>query len=142
MDTIFKKIIDREIPAEIVYEDDVVLVFLDNNPVHPGHTLVVPKAHCTNALDAPPETLAHMMRVGQRVAQAIKHELRADGVNLIMNNGAASGQEVFHAHLHVVPRYENDSSYSKPNKRPYEPGEAERVQETLRSALSTSTPSS
>ena len=118
-DTIFQKIIKREIPATIVYEDDVVVAFLDNNPVHPGHTLVVPRQPVVNMFDADPEIIAHMARVAQKITQILKVVVAADGVNLHMNNGEAAGQEVFHAHMHVVPRYTNDGSYQKPNRNDY-----------------------
>jgi histidine triad (HIT) family protein len=114
METIFSKIIAREIPADIVYEDEVVLAFLDISPVNYGHTLVIPKEPFVNVFDAKPETLSHMMKIGQKIAQTLKVAGLADGVNLIMNNGAEAGQEVFHAHLHVVPRLDGDGAYQKP----------------------------
>ena len=120
MSTIFSKIINREIPATIVYEDELVVAFLDASPVHPGHTLVVPREPFVNILDGDPDTLAHMIQVAQRIAQALLQVVKADGVNLHMNNGAAAGQEVFHAHMHIVPRYENDESYQKPRRRNYD----------------------
>ncbi len=114
MDSIFTKIIRREIPAEIVYEDDVVLAFLDINPVNHGHTLVVPKVPFQNIFDGTPDTLGHMMKVGQKIGQALLNSKLADGVNIIMNNGAAAQQEVWHAHLHIVPRKDNDNAYQHP----------------------------
>ncbi len=120
MDSIFIKIINREVPATIVYEDELVVAFLDASPVHPGHTLVVPKEPFVNMFDGDPETLAHMVKVAQRLAQALQVVVKADGINLHMNNGAAAGQEVFHAHMHVVPRYEGDKSYQKPRKQSYD----------------------
>lgn len=114
MTTIFSKIINREIPAAIIYEDDVVLAFLDITPVNKGHSLVIPKQPFVNIFDGNPEVLAHMMKVGQKIAQVLKSEGLAEGVNLIMNNGEEAGQEVFHSHLHVVPRLKNDGSYEKP----------------------------
>lgn len=118
MSTIFSKIIAREIPAHIVYEDDQVLAFLDNQPVHLGHTLVIPKMEHINVFDLPPELFAHMASIGQKVAHAVRDITDADGVNLYMNNGEAAGQEVFHAHLHVVPRFLNDKSYTAPVRDP------------------------
>ena len=118
--TIFTRIINREIPATIVYEDDMVVAFLDNSPVHPGHTLIVPREPVVNMFDAQPETIAHMARVAQTIAKALQDVVHADGVNLHMNNGAAAGQEIFHAHMHVVPRYDNDESYQKPLRRSYD----------------------
>lgn len=112
--TIFDKIINRDIPAHIVYEDSLVVAFLDNNPNNLGHTLVVPKQACVNIFDGPPDTIAHMMNVGQKIGQALVSTPLATGINLIMNNGADAGQEVFHAHLHVVPRLPDDHVFQKP----------------------------
>jgi len=115
MENIFLKIISREIPAHIVYEDDLVIAFLDILPVNHGHTLIVPKKHFVNILDGDPDTLAHMMKVAQKIAKAVVTELKADGFNLIVNNGEAGGQEVMHSHFHVVPRYLGDNAYQKPS---------------------------
>jgi histidine triad (HIT) family protein len=135
MTTIFTRIIEREIPAHIIYEDDVVMAFLDIHPIQPGHTLVVPKVPFVNAFDGHEDTLAHMMRIGARIANAQKHHVPCDGVNLIMNNGEAAGQEVFHAHLHVIPRMMHDGAFVKPNRTEYTAPEAVRIQELLASAL-------
>jgi len=115
-DNIFAKIIAREIPADIVYEDEVVLAFLTIAPNNHGHTLVIPKKHFMNIFDGDPETLAHMMKVGQKIALALKKAGLAEGVNLVMNNGKEAGQEVWHSHLHVVPRLKDDRNppYQKP----------------------------
>ncbi len=116
MGTIFEKIIAREIPAHIIYEDEMVVAFLDIKPVHLGHALIVPKQPFVNAFDAPGDTLAQMMKVGSLIAKRLETTLGAEGVNLIMNNGAAAGQEVFHAHLHVVPRYQDDQAFTSPHR--------------------------
>lgn len=109
-ETIFTKIINREIPGEFVYEDDLVAAFLTIEPVQYGHTLVVPKKPFENIFDGDPESLAHMMKIGQMLGQAMKRAGITDGVNLYMNNGTDAGQEVFHAHLHVVPRLAGDQA--------------------------------
>jgi histidine triad (HIT) family protein len=114
MDSIFTKIIRREIPAEIIYEDEHVLAFLDINPVNHGHTLVVPKKPFENIFDGTPDILGHMMKVGQKISVALRESKLADGVNIIMNNGKAAQQEVWHAHLHIIPRKENDNAYEHP----------------------------
>lgn len=121
MTTIFSKIVTGEIPADVVYEDDIVLAFLDNNPVQPGHTLVVPKVASKNALDCSPEIFAHIAKVAQKIAQAQIKVLGCDGVNLIMNNGEAAAQIVFHTHLHVIPRYMNDDCYGPMNHTKSDP---------------------
>lgn len=135
MDTIFSKIINREIPADIIYEDDLVLAFLDITPVNQGHTLVIPKKPFTNIFDGNPEVLAHMMKVAQKVGQALMQEKLADGINLVMNNGEAAGQEVFHAHLHVVPRITGDNAYSKPKRASCTPEDFLAVKTKMVAAL-------
>ena len=106
--TIFEKIIDREIPAHIVYEDDAVIAILDIQPVNPGHTLVIPKKHFKNMLETPDDVLSHVMSVAKKIANALTKSLEASGVNIIINNGEAAGQVVFHTHVHVIPRYKDD----------------------------------
>lgn len=92
---------DRE-----VYRDDVAVAFMDRAPRNPGHVLVVPLRHAENALDVPPATLAHLAVVAQRIALAIRRtDLRAEGFNLQTNAGPAAGQNVFHLHVHIVPRF-------------------------------------
>ena len=131
MENIFLKIINREIPAHIIYEDDLVIAFLDIMPVNKGHTLVVPKKHFVNILDGDPDILAHMMKISQKIAQAQVKELGADGFNLIVNNGVAGGQEVMHSHFHVVPRFAGDNSYQKPSHVECNKEEFEEIKEKL-----------
>jgi histidine triad (HIT) family protein len=122
--SIFTKIINREIPAHIVYEDDTIIAFLTIEPINPGHTLVVPKIPFVNIFDGHTETLGQMMQVAQKISQALVESKLAEGVNLIMNNGETAGQEVWHAHLHVVPRLTDDQSLIAPKHVTYEAGQA------------------
>jgi len=101
---IFAKILRGEIPAYKVYEDDRVLAFLDIMPRAPGHTLVIPKAASRNLLDAAPDDLAAVAAVVQRVARAQVKAFDAQGVTVSQHNEKAGGQEVFHLHVHVIPR--------------------------------------
>ncbi len=133
-DTIFGKIIRREVPAEIVYEDEKTLAFLDIAPVHKGHTLVIPKTPSRNLLSTDDETLAVLMQTAVRVANAVKEAVGADGVNISSNNEAAAGQLVFHTHLHIIPRFTNDGLTTWP-KTSYAEGEAMNVAEKIRTAL-------
>jgi histidine triad (HIT) family protein len=108
-DCIFCLIVAGEAPASVVYADDQVTAFMDLYPVTPGHTLVVPKAHSVGVLDLDDATGARMWTVARRVAQALtRSTLRCDGVNLFLADGEAAGQDVFHSHLHVIPRYAGD----------------------------------
>ncbi len=135
MSTIFSKIISKDVPADIVYEDDIVLAFLDIHPIQPGHTLVIPKAPSENGIACDPDTLGHIMKIAQQIAKAQTSVLGCDGVNFFMNNGAAAGQEVFHTHLHVIPRFTDDNTFEKPLRGEYESGEATSLTASLAASL-------
>jgi histidine triad (HIT) family protein len=135
MDDLFLSIIAGEIPSARIYEDDCVVAFLDINPNNKGHALVVPRIKFRNVFDGEPDMLAHMMVVGQKVAKALREALQADGANLLMNNEHAAGQEVFHAHLHVIPRFVNDDAFGAFAHRTYEPGEINAFAEKIKNAM-------
>jgi histidine triad (HIT) family protein len=103
---VFAKILRGEIPSTRVYEDDAVVAFMDVMPQGPGHTLVMPKAPSRNLLDADAATLGNLMPAVQKVARAVKTAFGADGVTIMQFNEPASGQTVFHLHVHVIPRFE------------------------------------
>jgi histidine triad (HIT) family protein len=103
---IFAKILKGEIPSYKVYEDEHVVAFMDVMPQAPGHILVLPKKPSRNLLDADPETLPHLIRVVQKVANAVKDAFDADGIYVAQFNEASAGQTVFHLHFHVIPRHE------------------------------------
>jgi histidine triad (HIT) family protein len=90
----------------MVYEDEIALAFLDIRPLNEGHTLVIPKEHYATIFEAPEELVAHLHRIAKRIALAVKEVTKADGVSIIQQNGKAAGQEVFHLHVHVIPRFE------------------------------------
>jgi len=124
---VFCRIIAKEIPADVVYEDDRFIAFLDIHPAAKGHSLVVPKKHSTDISDMDGETLCEFGRVVQKVAGAVKKTTQCDGINIVMNNGKAAGQIIFHAHCHVVPRFHGDGiSFRIPRAR-YAEGEAAEV---------------
>lgn len=103
---IFAKILRGEIPSHRIYEDDAVVAFMDVMPQGLGHTLVVPKAPSRNLLDADPSTLGPLFTVVKQVALAVKKAFGADGVTVLQFNEPASGQTVYHLHVHVIPRFE------------------------------------
>ena len=106
---IFCEIVAGRADASVVYEDDDVLAFLDLFPINPGHTLVIPKCHaaCLSELDA--EDGERVFAVAQRMAAALREcGVRCEGVNLFLADGEVAGQEVFHIHMHVIPRYKGD----------------------------------
>lgn len=93
----------------MVYRDEVCSVFMDIQPINPGHMLVVPNRHVAGLAELDPDDGAQMFRVGQRLAAALEEiEVKCEGVNFFLANGEAAGQEVFHVHLHVLPRYSGD----------------------------------
>lgn len=106
--TIFEKIIQREIPAHIVYEDDIVIAFLDISQVTKGHTLVVPKKPYVNVYELDDTTASHLFRVVVKLSKALKKAFQLEGLNIVNNNGKLAGQAVFHYHIHLIPRYPND----------------------------------
>jgi diadenosine tetraphosphate (Ap4A) HIT family hydrolase len=109
MSCVFCAIVAGEAPAIRIYEDDDVLAILDIRPFSRGHTLVIPKQHTVDLTDTLPETIAAMASVGQRIARAARRSgLHADGNNIVINDGKAAFQTVFHIHLHVIPRREGD----------------------------------
>jgi histidine triad (HIT) family protein len=106
---IFAKILRSELPAHKVYEDDKALAFLDIMPRAPGHTLVIPKAPARNLLDVEVADLAHVMQVTQKIARAAMKAFGADGITVQQFNEKAGGQVVFHLHVHVIPRKDDEA---------------------------------
>ncbi|BAV42789.1 HIT family protein [Mycobacterium ulcerans] len=108
MSCVFCAIAAGEAPAIRIYEDDNCLAILDIRPFTRGHTLVLPKKHTVDLTDIPPETLAQMATIGQRIAKAARATELADATNIGINDGSAAFQTVFHIHLHVLPRRDGD----------------------------------
>lgn len=106
-DNIFAKILRGEIPSVRVYEDDATLAFMDIMPRAPGHLLVIPKTPARNFLDASPGQMTTVMATVQKMGHAVMQAFGAHGVTIQQFNEAAGGQEVFHLHVHVLPRHEN-----------------------------------
>ena len=105
---IFCKIISGEIPSSKVYEDDKVLAFLDISQATKGHTLVIPKEHVRNILEMSAETAETVFSRVPKIARAVQKATGAIGMNILNNNEEVAGQTVFHAHIHLVPRYGAD----------------------------------
>ena len=119
-DCIFCKIVAGELPATKVDEDDATVTFMDISPATRGHALVIPREHSTDLLSIGSDDLDACMRAAQKQAHRAKEQLGADGVNVLNSCGAAAWQTVFHFHIHVVPRYEDD-----PLKLPWIPAEGD-----------------
>ncbi len=108
MDCIFCKLANGEIPTATLYEDDDFRVILDQGPATKGHALILPKKHYANIYELPEELAARVMVLAKRMAGTMTEALNCDGFNLVQNNGEAAGQTVFHFHMHLIPRYNND----------------------------------
>lgn len=135
--TIFERIISGEIPSHKVFEDTDHIAILTIEPLALGHTLVIPKHPYRNILTMPEDATAKLFACVGKVAKAVKTALSADGITMSMNNEPAGGQEVFHAHVHVIPRYENDGIMPPLPHLSYSGTEAADIAERLRNAAST-----
>ena len=133
-DSVFTKIIRRDIPANIVYEDGDTIAFLDARPNVPGHTLVVPKKQVRNIFDIDDETLASVMRTVRKIAPAVRDAVGAHGVHINSNHEAAAGQVVFHLHFHIIPRHDR-SEFAFWPQSDYPKGDDALIAEKIRQAL-------
>ena len=105
---IFCKIANGDIPSSTLYEDELFRVILDLSPAAKGHALILPKQHMANIFEMDDTTAGKVFILASRIAKAMKTALNCDGVNIVQNNGEVAGQTVFHFHMHIIPRYEND----------------------------------
>lgn len=106
-DCIFCEIVEKKREAVIIYEDEYTMAFADLFPLMKGHTLVIPKKHFTNIYEIDEEYASYLFRTTVKVAKRIKKIIRPDGINIHQTNERAAGQEVFHLHIHIIPRYVN-----------------------------------
>lgn len=133
-DCIFCKIVAGEIAGEKIYEDSEVLALLNIRPIHPGHSLIIPKDHFENIYTIPPETWARMNLTAQKVALAVREAVDADGINVHMNNEVAAGQEIFHGHIHIIPRH-NDDGLAHWTGKEISSDETSRIAEKVRAII-------
>lgn len=105
---IFCKIANGEIPSSTLYEDEMVRVILDISPATKGHTLILPKEHYANLYEISDEMAAHVTKTAKKMAKKMQEELGIEGLNVLQNNGELAGQTVFHYHMHLIPRYQED----------------------------------
>ena len=124
---VFCKIINGEIPAFKVYENEHVICFLDINASSEGHTLVVPKKHIENVFDLDEDTAVVILKAVKIVSTILKEKLGVVAVNVINNSGALAGQTVMHIHFHVIPRYENDGIVISPKQTEPDFGKLQEV---------------
>jgi histidine triad (HIT) family protein len=134
-DCIFCRIVRGEIPSTRVFEDDLFVAFLDIRPVNRGHVLIVPRVHAERVTDLPEDVLARELPLAARVARAVVAATGCPDFNLFNTNGAPSGQEVFHHHLHVIPRRVGDGLRLSITPESYAEGEAAAMAAEIRKGL-------
>ena len=134
MECIFCNIVNKKADAEILFEDENIIAFLDIQPINYGHTLVVPKKHYDNFLTVPAEELIHLTKAAQFITGAVKRSVNADGFNVISNNGDSAGQTVYHFHLHIIPRYNEDFNF-KPRFKNYGSGVMKEYADKIRAVV-------
>jgi histidine triad (HIT) family protein len=133
-DCLFCGIIAGEVPAQVVDSDEHTVAFMDINPATAGHALVVPRRHASDLMDVSDDDLEHTMRAARRLARRMDTALQPDGFNILNACGRAAWQTVFHYHVHVVPRYEDDPLELPWIPREGDPDEIAALAERIRSA--------
>lgn len=128
------KIVRRELPAQIVYEDGKTLAFLSTGPVTPGHTLVIPKTPYRNIFDIDQDAFAAVVETVRKISPAVRDAVGAKGVQINSNHEPEAGQEVFHLHMHIIPRHDRKEFEFWPHKE-YAEGEAQRIAEKIRDTI-------
>ena len=132
---IFCKIVKGDIPCAKIFEDECVISFLDIAPANKGHALIVTKNHYETLLEVPEECLNDMMLKSKKIAQALSAALGNQGFNILMNNKKVAGQLVPHAHVHIIPRFENDGINLNWRPRKYNDKEIDEFKEKIKSFL-------
>ena len=135
MDCIFCDIINKKAIAEILFENERVISFLDIRPVNYGHTLVIPKTHYENFLSLPEDELCEVIKITKDISAAIVKSLSPGGFNIVTNNGMAAGQSVFHFHFHIIPRFKDDDFRFRPNLKKYNNGLMREYADKIRDAV-------
>jgi len=132
---IFCKIVNGEIPSKQVYEDELFRVIMDVSPATKGHVLILTKKHYRDIFDLADLEASRLLVLAKRIAVAMKEGLACDGINIIQNNEAVAGQSVFHFHLHIIPRYENDGQNMLWTPRTSDAETLERLAATMSSII-------
>lgn len=134
-DCIFCRMVAGQVPVTKIYEDEIIIAFLDISPVSDGHTLVVPKEHFERLHDCPPEVLAQVgSRLG-RIAKAVAVGMNSEGYNILCNNGRAAGQLVDHLHFHIIARRKGDGLFTAWLAYEYQKGRIEEIANEIRRNL-------
>ncbi len=133
-DCIFCKLANGVFPTNSIYEDEDFNVILDLAPASKGHALILPKQHADNLYELPDETAGKALVLAKKLAKTMKEKLGCDGLNVVQNNGTVAGQTVFHFHMHLIPRYEDDGQNIAWNPREASAEELTAVRELLTEA--------
>ena len=126
-DCIFCKMVAGQIPVAKIYEDEIILAFLDIGPISDGHALVIPKQHFEKLHDCPPELLGEVASRLGKIADAVTGAVNSDGYNLLCNNGTAAGQLIEHLHFHIIPRNIGDGVFDRWPAYKYPEGKIEAI---------------
>ncbi|MAG91879.1 HIT family protein [Candidatus Woesearchaeota archaeon] len=134
-DCVFCKIVDGKVPAAKIYEDAMVIAFLDIMPANKGHCLIIPKKHVPTLVEMDDKDLAATILAVKKIAKAVSLSFGNTGFNLVMNNGKEAGQVVHHAHLHIIPRFQKDRLRIKWSHLKYENDEIKKYADNIKKFL-------
>ncbi len=134
-DCIFCKIAEKDSDATVVYEDNHTLAFLDIHPLNPGHTLVIPKKHYANMLEMSPDEAGRVFASVAKVMRGVEKASKADGISIGQSNGKAASQEVFHMHVHIIPRYNHEMMSGFPNRKQTHRAELNEIGKQIKHAI-------
>ncbi len=134
-DCIFCKIVSKRAGAVVVFEDKNSVAFLDIHPLNPGHTLVVPRKHYPSMVEMPPQEVGQVFVSVAKVMRGVMKASKADGINIGQSNGRAASQEVFHMHVHVIPRYIHELPEGFPERKTASEADLEQVGKKIRSSI-------
>jgi histidine triad (HIT) family protein len=135
MNCVFCDIVNGKEKAEILFEDENTLSFLDIRPFNYGHSLIVPKKHYDNFLEIPTDELKSVINTTQIISAAVTKSLKPEGFNILANNGSAAGQTIFHFHFHIIPRFRDDDFKFRVNLKQYTDGMMKNFADQIRDKI-------
>lgn len=138
MSCIFCDIVKGTEKAEVLFEDEHTISFLDIRPLNFGHSLVIPKIHYENFYNVSEKDLHAVIKTAQFLSNNIASSLKPDGINIISNNGSSAGQTIYHFHFHIIPRFKNDHFSFRPQFKDYSEGLMKEFADKIRTAINSS----
>lgn len=134
---VFCKIVEGQIPSNLIYSDEHIFAFLDINPANKGHTIIIPRKHYETFNEIPASELGHLFEIVQKISEAMEKNLKAGGYNVLSSNKRPAGQEIDHVHIHVIPRYKGDEMQVRMGwtYKKYEGNEIKEVADKIRKGL-------